>query len=116
MNTSKIKTEKRDRRHARIRSKIEGTSTMPRLSVYKSNKHIFAQIIDDTAGHTLASLSTQKIAGKGMLEKAQKAGAELAKVALSKNIKHIVFDRGGFIYTGQIKAFADGAREGGLTF
>ncbi len=116
MNKSTIKYEKRARRHMRIRAKISGTDTMPRLSVYKSNKQMYAQIIDDSKGTTLISITTQKVAGKGMLEKAKSAGIELAKLALAKKIKTVVFDRGGFIYTGQIKALADGAREGGLTF
>ncbi|MDQ3077035.1 MAG: 50S ribosomal protein L18 [bacterium] len=116
MNKSTIKYEKRDRRHMRIRAKISGTAEMPRLSVYKSNKQMYAQVIDDTNGTTLVAITTQKISGKGMLEKAKTAGIEIAKLALSKKIKNVVFDRGGFIYTGQIKALADGAREGGLTF
>lgn len=116
MNKSTIKYEKRARRHKRIRAKISGTSTMPRLSVYKSNKQMYAQIIDDTKGETLATISTAKIAGKNMMEKAKKAGQDIAKSALDKKIKTVVFDRGGFIYTGQVKALADGAREGGLTF
>ena len=110
------KANKRIRRHNRIRSKVKGTILRPRLSVYKSNKHLYAQIIDDDAAMTLVSISTEKLAGKGMLEKALSAGKEIAKHAQSKNIKKIVFDRGGFIYTGQVKALADGAREGGLEF
>ncbi|MES2436521.1 MAG: 50S ribosomal protein L18 [Patescibacteria group bacterium] len=116
MNKSTIKYEKRARRHGRIRAKISGTQEKPRISVYKSNKQVYAQIINDDLGTTLAAASTQKVAGKGMLEKAKAAGMELAKLALSKNISKVVFDRGGFIYTGQIKAFAEGAREGGLSF
>ncbi len=116
MNKSTIKYEKRERRHRRIRAKISGTGDMPRLSIYKSNKQMYAQLIDDTKGHTIAAISTAKINGKGMIEKAKSAGIEIAKVALSKNIKKIVFDRGGFIYTGQVKSLADGAREGGLIF
>ena len=116
MNKSTIKYEKRTRRHNRIRAKVTGTIERPRLSVYKSNKHLYAQLIDDAAGNTLASISTGAIKGKGMIEKAITAGKEIAKLASSKNIKKIVFDRGGFIYTGQVKALADGAREGGLEF
>jgi large subunit ribosomal protein L18 len=116
MNTSQIKTEKRARRHKRIRSKVSGTSDMPRLSVFKSNKFVYAQLIDDEKGATLVAASTQDIKGKGMLEKAKKAGLEIAKLAQEKKIKKVVFDRGGFIYTGRVKALAEGAREGGLTF
>lgn len=89
---------------------------MPRLSVFKSNKYMYAQIVNDDAGATLAHVSTQKVKGKGMLEKAKKAGAEIAEKARAKKIEKVVFDRGGFIYTGRVKALADGAREGGLKF
>jgi large subunit ribosomal protein L18 len=116
MNKSAIKTQKRNRRHARIRAKVQGTAETPRLSVYKSNKFIYAQLINDDKGETLAATSTQKAAGKGVLEKAKAAGMEIAKMALAKKIEKVVFDRGGFIYTGRIKAVADGAREGGLKF
>ncbi len=116
MKTRNPKTEKRERRHRRIRAKVRGTSDMPRLSVYKSNKFIYAQLINDDAGATLAHVSTAAVSGKGLVEKAKQAGAALAKLAKAKNITKVVFDRGGFIYTGRIKALADGAREGGLTF
>ncbi len=89
---------------------------MPRLSVFKSNKYIYAQLIDDENGKTLASFSSAKIKVKGKIEQAKKVGEELAKVAQEKNIKTAVFDRGGFIYTGRVKALAEGAREGGLKF
>ena len=85
-------------------------------SVYKSNKFIYAQIIDDDAGKTLAAINTKDIKGKGTMEKAKTAGIEIGKIALGMKIKKVVFDRGGFIYTGRIKALADGAREGGLQF
>ncbi len=103
-------------RHNRIRAKISGTEAMPRLSVYKSNTSIYGQVIDDTSGITLAAFSADKAKGKGMVEKSKNAGMEIAKLAIAKGIKKVVFDRGGFIYTGKIKAFADGAREGGLKF
>ncbi len=109
-------TNNRIRRHNRIRAKVKGTLERPRLSVYKSNRHLYAQLIDDDKAVTVASISTEKIAGKGMIEKAASAGKEIAKRAAAKNIKKVVFDRGGFIYTGQVKALADGAREGGLEF
>jgi large subunit ribosomal protein L18 len=110
------KAEKRMRRHNRIRAKVSGSSDMPRLSVYKSNKYMYAQLIDDDKGTTLVSTSTKDIKGKGMTEKAKHAGAALAKLAAEKKIKKVVFDRGGFIYTGRVKALAEGAREGGLIF
>lgn len=110
------KSEQRTRRHNRIRSKIRGTATRPRLSVYKSNKFLYAQLIDDDKGVTIAVASTRSVSGKGMLEKAKHAGAKLAKTAREKKIATVVFDRGGFIYTGRIKALAEGAREGGLKF
>lgn len=89
---------------------------MPRLSVFKSNKYMYAQIINDDLGSTLAHVSTQSIKGKGTLEKAKKAGVQIAEAALAKKIGKVVFDRGGFIYTGRVKALAEGAREGGLKF
>jgi large subunit ribosomal protein L18 len=103
-------------RHRRIRAKISGTSDMPRFSVYKSNTTVYGQIIDDSKGVTLVSFSADKAKGKNFVEKSANAGKELAKLATEKGIKKVVFDRGGFIYTGKIKAFADGAREGGLKF
>lgn len=103
-------------RHNRIRAKISGTAEMPRFSVYKSNTSVYGQIIDDTKGMTLAAYSADKAAGKGLVEKSKNAGKEIAKLAIAKGIKKVVFDRGGFIYTGKIKAFADGARESGLKF
>lgn len=103
-------------RHRRIRAKISGDSVMPRLSIYKSNTAVYGQVIDDTKGLTLVSCSTNQVKGKGLLEKAGNAGKEIAKLAAEKGIKKVVFDRGGFIYTGKIKAFAEGAREGGLKF
>lgn len=116
MNQSKAKILKRDRRHRRIRSKVSGTALRPRLSVFKSNRYVSAQLIDDEKAVTLASVTTQKITGKGVIEKAKKAGAELAKAAKAKKIEKVVFDRGGFIYTGRVKALAEGARQGGLAF
>ena len=111
--TSKLK---RDRRHKKIRAKVFGTALRPRLSVFRSNKYIYAQLIDDDAGKTLVATSSVKALGKTVLEKAKAAGLELAKLALEKKIKAVVFDRGGFIYTGKIKVLAEGAREGGLVF
>jgi large subunit ribosomal protein L18 len=116
MNKSNIKTAKRERRHKRIRSKVSGTAEMPRLSIFKSNKYMYAQIINDETGTTIASANSSKAAGKGILEKAKNVGMEIATRAMAKNIKKVVFDRGGFIYTGRVKALAEGAREGGLKF
>jgi len=103
-------------RHKKIRAKVSGTVDMPRFSVYKSNTNVYGQIIDDSKGHTVASFTANKAKGKNMLEKSLNAGKEIAKIAIEKGVKKVAFDRGGFIYTGKIKAFADGAREGGLKF
>ena len=116
--------EKRIRRHKRIRKKVFGTPERPRLAVYRSLHHFYAQIIDDTVGHTLVSASTldpefEKLTGKRggkSIEDAQKVAEILVKRALEKGIKKVVFDRGGFIYHGKIKAFADKCRELGLEF
>lgn len=111
MNKVKKKITNRIKRHKKIRTRVFGTKDIPRLSLYKSNKYIYAQIIDDNEGNTLVSVSVDS---KGA--KAKSAGEDIAKKAIEKNIKKVVFDRGGFVYTGKIKAFADGAREGGLKF
>ena len=120
--------KKRDRnevrviRHARVRKKISGTPEMPRLSVYRSNKHIQAQIIDDTKGVTLVSASTLDAALKGQLDEVDKKGAAklvgklIGERALQAGINNVVFDRGGYVYTGRVAALADGAREAGLEF
>lgn len=100
----------------RIRAKVFGTAERPRLSVFKSNKFIFAQLIDDTAGVTIAAISSKKLAGKTALASAHHIGKELAERAIEKKIEKVVFDRGGYIYTGKIKAVAEGARAGGLNF
>jgi large subunit ribosomal protein L18 len=107
--------EKRIRRHTRIRTTIIGSVLRPRLSVFKSNKYLYAQLIDDAAGNTLAAVNSQSIKKGTALEKAHEVGVAIAKLALDKKITSAVFDRGGFRYTGKIKAIADGAREGGLT-
>lgn len=116
MKTLNAKLEKRTRRHKRIRAKIIGTEKMPRLSVYKSNKHISVQIIDDENAKTLVSAHSREVKGKNMMEKAMLVGESIAAKAAAKKIKTVVFDRGGFIYTGNVKAIADGARKGGLQF
>ncbi len=109
----------RERRHIRVRTKVSGTAMRPRLCVYRSNSNLYAQLIDDVAGNTLAQASTldkevkNKHANK---EAAKEVGALVAKRALEKNIKEVVFDRGGYIYHGVVKELAEAAREGGLTF
>lgn len=116
MKTHSQKTQKRIRRHARIRAKVAGTEDRPRLSIFKSNRLITAQIINDEKGMTLASASTKNVSGKTLTEKARNAGLEIAQKAKAAKISKVVFDRGGFIYTGNVQAFAEGAREGGLIF
>ncbi len=116
MNTSKQKQLKIARRHKRIRSTLSGTSDRPRLSVFKSHKYISVQLIDDVKGHTLATFSSVDAKSKSPAEKAKEVGIEIAKKAKSLKITKVVFDRGGYLYTGKIQAVADGAREGGLQF
>jgi len=110
------KKQKRIRRHKRIRTRVTGTKKVPRLSVYRSNKHIYAQLIDDGNGITLAAVSGISVKGKNKTEKAKEVGASLAIEAKEKKIKEVVFDRGGFIFTGRVRALAESAREGGLKF
>ncbi len=116
------KNADRVKRHERVRAKISGTPQMPRLSVYRSLKHIYAQVIDDTVGNTLVAASTvegdiaKAVKGKTKREAAKIVGAEVAKRALAKGIETVVFDRGGYIYTGRVSSLADGAREAGLKF
>ena len=108
----------RMKRHARVRGKISGTAERPRLSVFRSENHIYAQVIDDVAGNTLVSASTVEkgFEGGGNCEAAKKVGATLAERALAKGIEDVVFDRGGYIYHGRVQALAEGAREAGLKF
>ena len=113
---SQVKTEQRERRRKRIRAKVFGTAEKPRFSIFKSNKFIYAQLIDDDSGKTLVSGNTKSIKGKNVGERAKKLGEEVAKAATAKKIKLAVFDRGGYLYAGSIKALADGAREAGLQF
>ena len=116
MKKNELKLQKRTRRHKKIRAKVFGTETLPRLSVFKSNKHISAQIIDDLKSVTIVSAHSREVKGKTMTEKSSLVGEAIATKALTKKIKKVVFDRGGFIYTGNVKAVADGARKGGLQF
>jgi large subunit ribosomal protein L18 len=105
----------RQRRHARVRARITGTEARPRLAVFKSNKFISVQVIDDTKGATIASVHGREFPG-ALTVQAAAVGAAVAKRAKEKGVSTVVFDRGGYRYTGQIKALADAAREGGLTF
>ena len=114
--TTALKQSKRDRRHKRVRAKVVGTEARPRLSIFKSNTRIVAQIIDDAKGLTLASVSSAQEKGKTPSERASSAAQTLAKRASEKGVKAVVFDRGGFQYAGTIKAFADAARAAGLEF
>ena len=107
MNTSKQKQLKIARRHKKIRSILSGTSQRPRLSVFKSHKYLYAQLIDDDKGHTLAQAHS---------DDAKEVGIDIAKKAKALKIVKVIFDRGGYLYTGKIKSIADGAREGGLQF
>mgnify|MGYP000771069524 CR=1 FL=1 len=111
------KNEARLRRHRRVRNKISGTAARPRLDVFRSAKHIYAQIIDDEQGVTLVSASTMDKdfnGNGGNVEAAAEIGKKIAAKALEKGITEVVFDRGGYVYHGRVKALADGAREGGL--
>ena len=120
MITKINKNEDRKKRHLRVRNKVKGTAEMPRLNVYRSLNHIYAQIIDDTVGNTLVTASTLdkeikgNLEGKTKSEQAKMVGELVAKKALAKGITQVVYDRGGYLYTGRVESLADGAREGGL--
>ncbi|MBR7111129.1 MAG: 50S ribosomal protein L18 [Clostridia bacterium] len=122
MITKLDKNADRLARHARVRKKISGTPDAPRMDVYRSTNHIYVQIIDDTTGNTLVACSTvektiaEMVADKTKVEAAKIVGEEAAKRAIAKGITDVVFDRGGYIYTGRVQAVADGARAGGLNF
>ena len=122
MVSKQSRSEIRAKKHARLRNRFAGTSERPRLAVFRSNNHMYAQIIDDTVGNTLVAASTAEKAVKAELEKtnnveaAAYVGTVIAKRALEKGIKEVVFDRGGFIYHGKVQALADAAREAGLEF
>ena len=109
---------KRLKRRRRVRAKVRGSAERPRISVFRSNRGIFAQLIDDDSGRTLASVNWTEtdLRGLGPMEQAQRAGALLADRAKAAGVESAVFDRGGYKYHGRVKALADGAREGGLTF
>ena len=122
MITKINKNEERKKRHKRVRNKVKGTAETPRLSVYRTLNHIYAQIIDDVKGNTLITASTldkeikETLTGKDKKAQAFAVGELLAKKAKSKKIKAVVFDRGGYLYTGRVASLADGARKGGLQF
>ena len=122
MVSKKSRTVVRENKHRKLRNRFSGTAERPRLAVFRSNNHMYAQIIDDTVGNTLVSASTLEKDVKAELEKtnnveaAAKLGTVIAKKALDKGINTVVFDRGGFIYQGKVKALADAAREAGLEF
>jgi large subunit ribosomal protein L18 len=110
----------RDRRHRRVRKKISGSEDRPRLSVFRSNRHIYAQVIDDRVGRTLVSASSMEegldLAGKSKSDMAGEVGRIIARRAREKGVEKVVFERGGNLYHGRVKALAEGAREGGLVF
>lgn len=110
------KSARRVSRHKRIRSRVIGSATKPRLAVFKSNTGIYAQLIDDAQSTTIAALDTRKIKADGLVARSVALGTEMAKIAKGKGIEAVVFDRGGFRYQGAIAALADAAREGGLKF
>lgn len=122
MSNKTSKNDARLKRQIRVRKKIKGTTERPRLNVFKSSRHIHAQLIDDTKGVTLVAASTispdvkDGLVYSGNVEAAKKVGAAIAKKAIEKNISSVVFDRNGFLYHGRIKALADAARENGLSF
>ena len=122
MVSKKSRTEVRENKHRKLRNRFSGTAERPRLAVFRSNNHMYAQIIDDTVGNTLVSASTVQSDIKSEIEKTNNVdaaaylGTVIAKKALDKGIKTVVFDRGGFIYQGKVKALADAAREAGLEF
>ena len=118
MITKPARNKTRQNRHKRVRNKISGTAECPRLNVFRSNKNIYAQIIDDVAGVTLTSASTvdKDITVENKVEAAKAVGASIAKKATEKGIKEVVFDRGGYLYHGRVAALATAARENGLEF
>ena len=122
MVSKECSTKIREKKHMKIRNRFSGTPERPRLAVFRSNNHMYAQIIDDTVGHTLVAASTLEKDVKADLEKtndvaaAAKLGTVIAQRAIEKGIKAVVYDRGGFVYQGKIKALAEAAREAGLEF
>lgn len=116
-NRTDSKVNKRLKNKARIRKKVDGSHDRPRLCVYRSGKHIYAQIVDDSTGKTMVAFSTlEGNLTKKNIEMCKQVGQEIAKRALAKEIKNVVFDRSGYVFHGRVKAVADGAREAGLSF
>jgi large subunit ribosomal protein L18 len=114
MKIKNIKIQKRVKRHQKIRSRIKGNSEIPRLSVHKSNRYIQAQLIDDVNGKTMLGLSSRGFKEGNKTEQARRTGSAFAELAVKKHVNRAVFDRGGFRYTGRVRSFAEGVREGGL--
>ncbi len=122
MIRSKNKMTGRERRHVRVRGRVVGSPAKPRLNVYRSSKHIYAQIIDDSRGHTLVAASTQdpslreQLSNMTKVDEAREVGKLVGRRAKERGVSKVVFDRGGWLYHGRVKSLADGAREGGLEF
>ncbi|MGI9186316.1 MAG: 50S ribosomal protein L18 [Gaiellales bacterium] len=108
--------EARDRRHRRVRGKITGTAERPRLAVFRSNSDVYVQVIDDVKGHTLAAADSRAVKDGDKSAKAKATGVLIAERAKAAGVSNVVFDRGGYLYHGRVKALAEGAREGGLQF
>lgn len=116
MSTTPTKVMQRTRRHARIRARVTGTAARPRLAVFRSNRFIYTQLIDDEAGKTVAAADSRTAKSAKPFDRAKEVGAQIAGKAKEKGITEVVFDRGGFQYQGMIASLADGAREAGLSF
>ena len=117
MDVARAKRQGRIRRHARVRRRVVGTPERPRLAVFRSNRHVYAQLIDDASGRTLAAAASVALPGDGdKTDVAKRVGAELARRAVAAGVTAVVFDRGGYRYHGRVQALADAAREGGLDF
>lgn len=121
MKKQHLRNHRRKKKALRIRNNLSGTAQRPRLCVYRSLKHVYAQLVDDTQGQTLAAASTLKLSGKKLangnnVEAAKRVGAAIAELAREKGVKQVVFDRAGYVFHGRIKALADAAREVGLNF
>jgi large subunit ribosomal protein L18 len=114
--SSGARDAQRQLRHHRVRKKVSGTAERPRLVVFRSDKHIYAQLVDDDAGRTIATVTSLKVGNGKKTERASEVGKQVAVVAKDKGITRVVFDRGGYKYHGRVKAVAEGAREGGLEF
>lgn len=114
--TPKTKNALRERRHRRIRARVSGTAERPRLAIFRSNKFVYAQLIDDEKGTTLASASSRDVKGKAMIEDAKIVGERIARAGVEKGVKKVVFDRGGFTYSARIRVLAEAARAAGLEF